>query len=418
MESDSVDAIVTDPPYALGFGGASWDTFGKPNGTESVAERMEKGRAYDNSNAAVPKFGNSHGKTPTVGEMRRFQEEMTPIFEEAIRVAKPGAHMLCFGGTRTFHRIACAIEDAGWIVKDCMMWVYGSGMPHGQNVRRMMEKGFPDDAWEWEGWNTHLKPAWEPIILAYKPLSGTVVNNVRKYGTGAINIDACRIPTSDSLGGGMKAGSAQDGWRRPFMDDPDMQAAFVERKKENIAKSEQLGRYPANLVHDGSDEVVAMFPSTGKSSGGGGVKAPGKNGIYGKFNGHEYQDQLGYGDTGSAARFFYCAKASKKDRNCGDVKNDHPCVKPNALMRYLVKLVCRQGGVVMDPFMGSGSTGVACMDEGMRFVGIDMDSHYCEIADSRMRSRLPHDEDKPNDSAEKGGDSDAQLTLFDIMGGE
>lgn len=200
-----------------------------------------------------------------------------------------------------------------------------------------------EQAKEWDGWGTCLKPAWEPIIVARKPLDGTVAHNVMTYGTGAINIDGCRVPTSDKLGGGMRAGGADGVWDRPFMHDEKAQAEFAERKKANVAKSESLGRFPANLVHDGSQEVLELM--------------------------------------GDAQRFFYCAKASKKDRGDG---NDHPTVKPNALMRWLVRLVCPQGGTVLDPFMGSGSTGVACIQEGMRFVGIDMDEHYCEIANARI----------------------------------
>ena len=210
-----------------------------------------------------------------------------------------------------------------------------SGFPKSMDVGKKL----PD----WQGWGTCLKPAWEPVIVARKPLDGTVAHNVMTYGTGAINIDGCRVPTSDKLGGGMRAGGADGVWDRPFMHDEKAQADFVERKRANVAKSERLGRFPANLVHDGSQEVLELM--------------------------------------GNAQRFFYCAKASKKDRWEG---NDHPTVKPNALMRWLVRLVCPQGGTVLDPFMGSGSTGVACIQEGMRFVGIDMDEHYCEIAEKRI----------------------------------
>lgn len=200
-----------------------------------------------------------------------------------------------------------------------------------------------DQAKEWDGWGTCLKPAWEPIIVARKPLDGTVAHNVMEHGVGALNIDGCRVPTSDKLGGGMRGGGSE-AWDRPWMHDEQAQSEFVERKKANVAKSESLGRFPANLVHDGSQEVLELFPN----------------------------------DSG---RFFYCAKASKRDRGEG---NDHPTVKPNALMRWLVRLVCPQGGTVLDPFMGSGSTGVACVQEGMRFVGVDMDEHYCEIANARI----------------------------------
>lgn len=337
MQDNSIDAIVTDPPYGLAFMGAGWDH-----------------------------------NVPSV-----------TYWKECMRVSKSGAHLLCFGGTRTFHRLMCAIEDAGWEIRDTIMWVYGSGFPKSMNVSKAIDKALGaerekvqatggltnnrnlnDDGWskigqsnpimdgptpvtaaaaEWNGWGTCLKPAWEPIIVARKPLDGTVAHNVMTHGTGAINIDGCRIPTSDKLGGGMRAGGADGVWDRPFMHDEQAQADFVERKKANVAKSESLGRFPANLVHDGSQEVTQLL--------------------------------------GDAQRFFYCAKASKRDRGEG---NDHPTVKPNALMRWLVRLVCPQGGIVLDPFMGSGSTGVACVQEGMRFVGIDMNNHYCEIAEKRI----------------------------------
>ena len=420
MDGGTVDAIVTDPPYGLAFMGAKWDSFNGSSGKQTTAERQAEGKRYADENKGAPRYGNSHGKRVTRDEMVRFQHAMTPIFEEALRVAKPGAHMLCFGGTRTFHRLACSIEDAGWEIRDTIMWVYGSGFPKSMDVGKAIDKALgakrekvpnplakkqtaksntnaygdynatthiapipaTDAAAQWDGWGTCLKPAWEPIIVARKPLDGTVAHNVMTHGTGAINIDGCRIPTSDKLGGGMRAGGADGVWDRPFMHDEDAQAAFVERKKENVAKSESLGRFPANLAHDGSQEVLELFPDTGKSSGGGGFKPAATGGVYGTYAPKDNPRNVGIGDSGSTARFFYCAKASKRDRGEG---NDHPTVKPNALMRWLVRLVCPQEGTVLDPFMGSGSTGVACVQEGIvGFVGIDMDSHYCDIARRRI----------------------------------
>ena len=424
MTDGCIDAIVTDPPYGLAFMGAKWDTFGrdKQYGNDSMEVRSKKALDYATANKGAPRYGNGHGPGKlTAAEALAFQNAMTPIFKEAIRVAKPGAHLLCFGGTRTFHRMTCAIEDAGWEIRDCIMWVYGSGFPKSMDVgkaidkalgakrekvrvpadkvrnpksinsghgieggdrpwmKKAMEVGYhemdgntptTDQAKEWDGWGTCLKPAWEPIIVARKPLDGTVAHNVMEHGTGAINIDGCRIPTSDNLNGGTYSKNAIEYDATSFA------------PKNGIGEFVQpSGRFPANLVHDGSQEVLELFPDTGRSSGGGGIKTPGRNGIYGTFNGHEYPQQLGLGDSGSAARFFYCAKASKRDRGEG---NNHPTVKPNALMRWLVRLVCPQGGTVLDPFMGSGSTGVACIQEGMRFVGIDMDEHYCEIANTRI----------------------------------
>lgn len=410
MESNSVDAIVTDPPYGLAFMGADWDSFGASTGRESVDERRDKMNEYLSTNAVVPAFASSHSHMPKLSEMREFQAKMTPIFAEALRVAKPGAHLLCFGGTRTFHRMACAIEEAGWEVRDCIMWVYGSGFPKSMDVAKAIDKAsgyvgevigertvdvgmqgghmhagrkqqqqqvhsLSQDAAKWDGWGTCLKPAWEPIIVARKPLDGTVANNVLTWGVGAMNIDGCRVPIEQ--GDDVFA-------KNPHTHSKGKDSGIYGTYKEQHGNwSGDKGRFPANVVHDGSQMVLELFPDTGKSSGGGGVKAPGKNGIYGTYNGHEYPQQLGLGDSGSAARFFYCAKANKKDRGEG---NDHPTVKPTELMSWLVRLVTPPGGVVLDPFMGSGSTGVAAKREGMGFIGIERDRHYFDIANSRLES--------------------------------
>lgn len=375
MPDGCVDAIVTDPPYGLAFMGAKWDTFGrsKQYGNDSMEVRREKSIDYAEAHKGAPRYGNGHGPGKlTAEEALSFQREMTPIFTEAMRVAKPGAHLLCFGGTRTFHRITCAIEDAGWEIRDCIMWVYGSGFPKSMDVSKAIDKALGaerekvratggltnnrnlnDDGWskigqsnpimdgptpvtaaaaEWDGWGTCLKPAWEPIIVARKPLDGTVAHNVMTHGTGAINIDGCRLETFSD--GPYTTPRSNFGGRRNSMAGP------MDRTGYDGGK----GRFPANLMHDGSQEATGGLPD-------------------------------------GAERYFYCAKASKRDRGEG---NDHPTVKPNALMRWLVRLVCPQGGTVLDPFMGSGSTGVACIQEGMRFVGIDMDEHYCEIAKKRI----------------------------------
>lgn len=334
MPDGCVDAIVTDPPYGLSFMGKGWD--------HNVPDQS--------------------------------------YWEECLRVAKSGANLLCFGGTRTFHRIACAIEDAGWEIRDCIMWVTGQGFPKSMDVSKAIEKKHgADAAAQWDGWGTCLKPAWEPIIVARKPLDGTVAHNVMTHGTGAINIDGCRVPTNDRISGGAYgAGLAFDS---PWMHDEKAQAEFIERKMANYRKSETMGRFPANLVHDGSQEVLELFPDkSGRNSDSPQSHRDGPKNCYGDY-GDVRPAIRQYDQQGNAARFFYCAKASKRDRGEG---NDHPTVKPNALMRWLVRLVCPQGGTVLDPFMGSGSTGVACIQEGMRFVGIDMDEHYCEIANTRI----------------------------------
>lgn len=459
LESDSVDAIVTDPPYGLAFMGAEWDSFGGSTGKETIDERRKKMNEYLGANAVVPAFASSHGHTPKLSEMHEFQAAMTPIFAEALRVAKPGAHLLCFGGTRTFHRMASAIEDAGWEVRETIMWVYGSGFPKSMDVGKAIDKSLgadrkvvgytrggdkkggnyhgasdrgytidipiteatSDEAKQWDGWGTCLKPAWEPIIVARKPLDGTVANNVLTWGTGAINIDACRVAYESDADrdSARPQGEATSKAAGHLAGGGDFD---VKRKSFDVVQKE--GRFPANLVHDGSEEVVRLFPqSNGQQADvtGNEPSHPADGVCYGEYNGrHSFAKR---GDTGSAARFFntlrdgeesadrtyadkgstnfaakpgmrrepvsadrffYCAKASKKDRGEG---NDHPTVKPNALMRWLVRLVCPRGGTVMDPFMGSGSTGLACIDEGMDFIGIEREKHYVEIAEKRFDGR-------------------------------
>lgn len=398
MPENSVDSIVTDPPYGLEFMGAEWDAPWKSDdhvgktwdsGMSEVVmadgyKRLKRPSFENTQNVRCRKCGKwklssnpctcAEPDFPNIklSNMRTFQQYMTPIFAEAIRVAKPGAHLLCFGGTRTFHRMACAIEDAGWEIRDCIMWVYGSGFPKSMDVSKAIDKmlgaerkvvgkrpeskiskkwretegrsdlptsilditeSATDQAKKWDGWGTCLKPAWEPIIVARKPLDGTVAHNVLTWGVGAMNIDACRVAIEQD----------DDVFsKNPHTHSKGKDSGIYGAYKEQQGNwSGDKGRFPANLVHDGSQMVLELFPDTGKSSGGGGVKAPGKNGIYGSYSGHEYPQQLGLGDSGSAARFFYCAKASKKDRGEG---NNHPTVKPTELMKWLVQLVTPEGG--------------------------------------------------------------------------
>lgn len=356
LSDASVDSIVTDPPYGLSFMGKRWD--------------------HD-----VPS---------------------TEIWAECLRVLKPGGHLLAFAGTRTQHRMAVRIEDAGFEIRDMIAWVYGSGFPKSHNG-------------PWGG--TALKPALEPITVARKPLAGTVAANWQEYGTAGLNIDCCRIATEDGLGGGDQNGAPRvgpDGWHRPWMQDAQAKATHAERCNANVAKAEAMGRWPANLVHDGSTEVLAAFPQAVGQQGDlrGHSRDRASLGIYGDME--AARDAVARGDRGSAARFFYCAKASREDRNDGVESgsapaiaagatmrdrqqanwparngNHHPTVKPTDLMRYLCRLVTPRGGLVLDPFAGSGSTGRAALMEGFQFIGIELDPEYAAIAEARIRAVQP-----------------------------
>lgn len=350
LPDNSVDSIVTDPPYGLSFMGKKWD--------------------YD---------------VPSVA-----------IWEQCLRVLKPGGHLLAFAGTRTQHRMAVRIEDAGFEIRDMIAWVYGSGFPKSLDVSKAIDKAagaereaimvptkpgnHPDqagaialgangmrdisapatpEARQWSGWGTALKPALEPITMARKPLSGTVAETVLQHGTGAINVDGCRV--GDEVTTSILHGKSSDafgvGQKRPT-------AGFRENPP---------GRWPANIIHDGSNEAALALKS--------------------------------------GARFFYTAKAGKDDRNDGcDAfdqrpaggmqgrndgtlgtitlsKNHHPTVKPTMLMAYLCRLVTPPGGTVLDPFMGSGSTGKAATVNGFRFIGIERDPEYHKIAQARISNQ-------------------------------
>lgn len=373
LADNSIDSIVTDPPYALV---SIQKRFGKP-GSAPAKDVYGRGAA------------GFMGKQWDTGEVA-FSEE---FWAECLRVLKPGGHVVAFSGTRTYHRMAVAIEDAGFEIRDQLGWLYGSGFPKSHNQHD-----------EWEGWGTALKPAWEPIALARKPLgvpkdnqliegeSGemivspvvlmrpcTVAENLAHWGVGALNIDGCRVGVSGARNNGRQAGTngiyGEIGATTP-----------VDYGK---------GRWPANIIHDGSDEVLAAFPDAPGQQGYVGPehgKRPSK-GIYGDFgarpDSHPRADQ-----SKSAARFFYCAKASRKDRDegllpvGGSRANTHPTVKPTTLMRWLCRLVTPPGGVILDPFMGSGSTGKAALLEGFRFIGCEREDEYMPIAEARIRAAL------------------------------
>ena len=415
MPDCSVDSIVTDPPYGLSFMGKKWD--------------------YD---------------VPSVD-----------VWVECLRVLKPGGHLLAFAGTRTQHRMAVRIEDAGFEIRDMIAWVYGSGFPKSLDVSKAIDKaagaerevvgertfqgkaaqdwrekggdnfnaGAPssagctktanitapstDAAKEWQGWGTALKPALEPITVARKPLIGTVAENVLQHGTGAINVDGGRVgmAANDTKGefGPRKQGIGENNTNGIYG------VGFARQDAD-----ETKGRWPANFIHDGSDEVLGLFPQS-KSTGGTNPSNP--NVIYGKRDSLTY---FNYGDSGSAARFFYCAKASKADRDAGceglgscfaptmgngiggkehdpntatPKRNHHPTVKPTDLMRYLCRLVTPPNGIVLDPFNGSGSTGCAAVLEGFQYIGIEREAEYIAISEKRIQARSKQVQEQPKQLA-------------------
>lgn len=308
------------------------------------------------------------------------------MWKECLRVLKPGGHLLSFGGTRTFHRMVVAIEDAGFEIRDTIGWVYGEGFPKSLNIEKKIKK--------YEGWGTALKPAIELISMARKPLSEkNVAENVLKWGTGGINIDKCRIETKPRL-----TGTKKDGLE--IKSNPTSYQGSNKRKLQveydKKIKERNYGRFPANLILDGSEEVKKMFPFD-KNKRKDRIGYPGGTTFGG---GKKKSDIIGvwYGDSGSASRFFkscpfteddiypiyYCSKAKKKERNMGGVFNTHPTVKPLKLMEYLVLLITPPNGIVLDPFAGSGTTLIAAKKQGFRFIGIELEKEYIEIAKKRL----------------------------------
>jgi DNA modification methylase len=500
MGENSVDAVVCDPPYALGFMGKAWDRFPTDKGPKKP-------------------FANQSREAKLGGHP--FQEWCQTWAAECLRVAKPGAYLLAFGGTRTFHRLACAIEDAGWILKDTLSWNYGSGFPKSHDISKGLDKRrrrdfvkaaielglivpgnslhdwtkaehSPSDAWwekfkaklnqeqwesierkvagynnrragwfhsqnghsitapatpeakQWDGWGTALKPAWEPIILAQAPLEGTYAQNILKWGCGALNISACRI-----------------GADKVQINKLEKWSGFGQEKRPDYTPTQSQGRWPANFLLSHSSECIeekAYIGHLGEHprllleredyppaddlekttvwrcvpdcpvailDGQSGESKDGKIKPYKEkalnpssfdFTGRQ-KPAFDYGGQGGASRFFYCAKASRSERNAGleeledkiqhrmrpdkgqatglntdprwgpkISKNNHPTVKPIKLLRYLCRLVTPPNGKILDPFTGSGSTGCAAVLEGFEFIGIEKEKEYVEIA----RARIAH----------------------------
>lgn len=386
LDKNSIDSCVTDPPYHL--------TANKRGGSGEKSVNLDSpyGRARITTGFM--------GKQWDGGDIA-FRAE---LWAEVFRVLKPGAHLLAFSGTRTYHRMACAIEDAGFEIRDQIGWCYGSGFPKSHDISKAIDRAAgasravlgtvvggarmdgngdyrstvygsgwhgvkltepaSDDAREWDGWGTALKPAWEPICLARKPISeSSIAANVLKHGTGGINVDGCRV-----------AGE------KPLRETTNGKEGMFGLGSRVAVGSTHEGRWPANLIHDGSEEVLAGFPETGLASG---RDSRGRNHqAFTEDARRSLRDDVheGFGDSGSAARFFYTAKADQDDR----LGSKHPTVKPLDLMQYLVRLITPKGGLVLDPFAGTGTTGEAAWREGMRAVLIEREAEYQADIAKRM----------------------------------
>ncbi len=431
LDAESVDAVITDPPYGLTFMGKDWDNYGTPLG---------------------------------------FQQWTAQWAAEAYRVLKPGGHLLAFGGTRTYHRLAAGVEDAGFEIRDCLLWLYGSGFPKSLDVSKAIDKAAgaerqklgrnansrekstkantlyesgtvgktdyltapaTDAARDWEGWGTALKPAVEPIVMARKPLIGTVAENVQRYGTGAININATRVGTEErynqpggvtpSLNGvyGLRFGNVEGNtvngrWPANLLLDEEAAAMLDEQSGESVSqKNSRVGKVGGqNGLYDNGHKPD--FLGTWPADNGGGasrffhtVKSDAKTvNAYGDGLNTPQPSGLPYGDSGGASRFFYVAKAAKAERNFGldgfstevagtgalrdggreskPRANTHPTVKPVALMAYLIRMVARKGSVILDPFMGSGTTAVAAIQEGVAWIGCEREAEYVKIINGRI----------------------------------
>ena len=411
LPDNFVDTIITDPPYGIGFMGKAWDTFSKEYlEKHRQADKLRKPRIDGRKVASWGNAADAGTYDQTVKDHIGFQEWFRPIFIQMLRVTKPGGTLMCFGGTRMYHRVACAAEEAGWVIKDCIMWLYGSGFPKATDISKQLDKGhkrevvgvnkstlrpnrinrsvvnsaggsggYQEDngatiiapatpeAILWNGWKSHgLKPAYEPILVAMKPNDGTYANNALVHGVSGLNIDGGRIPLQEH-GEDKRLGSKGD-WSTVNAAKNVYEGGYAGVR---TGSSEQ-GRFPANII---LDEEVAS-------------------------------------EAGDWSRYFYCAKASKAERNAGcegleagpppasarskpaegrnaplgePRANHHPTVKPLALMEYLCTLTATPtGGIILDPFMGSGTTGIAARNTGRPFIGIEREQEYCEIAKARI----------------------------------
>ena len=429
MEANSVDTVITDPPYGIGFMGKEWDTFKKDFIEKNTKRSGWKDWHYESGQSHTSPAKEAGTYDQSLEGHNKFQKWTEEWAREALRVTKPGGTMLCFAGTRTQHRVTSGIEDAGWILKDCIMWLYGSGFPKATDISKQLDKGHErniakktrkdtgfrmqaggteslppvlEEAKLWNGWKSHgLKPAYEPIIVAMKPNEGTYAQNALKHGVSGLNIDGGRIKTTDNRS------------RDNSKVKPD---GFFKGKKRINQVIDNDGRFPANIILD--EEAAKMLDEQSGELKQGVAKR--KNLSVSHF-GHKAKglEDLGYSDKGGASRFFYTAKASKSERNMGleefeekeiegDVslrqqgvhgqtgkpnkpllsKNHHPTVKPLALMEYLCTLTkTPTGGIVLDPFAGSGTTGLAAKNTGRDYILIEKEEEYVKIAEARLKTK-------------------------------
>lgn len=342
----SIDACVTDPPYGIGFMGREWDTF-KP-GAGKHRRLMHPREREAQRTTIVSDNPNLHGRhrspalSPsqieydyTVAGLRRFQEWTAEWAVEVFRVLKPGAYIVVCGAPRSYHRMASGLEDAGFVVRDQLAWLFGSGYPKSRNLG--------------DGKGTGLKPAHEPIAFAWKPFKGSVTACHAQHGTAALNIDACRV--EPGIGGRWPANVVID----------DVAAAALDEQSGELVSGANPTRRNTDKFRD----------------------------IYSRFKGQDTCDPARGADVGGASRFYYCAKPSREERDAGVAHNGHPTVKPVNLMRWLVRLVTPVGGTVVDPFTGSGTTGVACAHEGRPFIGCEREADYIALASARIKHVAP-----------------------------
>jgi site-specific DNA-methyltransferase (adenine-specific) len=360
------DSCVTDSPYGIRFMGKAWDHFDieKKSGYRKTMKSRDVNSGRNGAHMSTAIEAGKYDLSPKA--MVQFQKWFAGISSEIYRVLKPGAYFLNFAAPRTYHRMACGVEEAGFEIRDQMMWVFSSGFPKSYNLEG-----------EHEGWGTALKPAHEPIVVARKPYRGTIIKNMDTHGVGAFNIEACRVEGEPWFYGNqpkLNGGRYQPGQITP-----------KERHSENIVGGEN-GRWPANFMHDGGEGVLKHFPNSKGQQGD--IKGTEKShtgdenaNCYGEYKRVPFQKRIE--SDGSAARFFYCAKVSQTDRNDGLI-NDHATVKPTDLCRYLQRLVTPKGGITLDPFRGSGSFGKSAMYEFLHYVGIDEDPRWELISQHRI----------------------------------